>query len=247
MGLHASPLTGARMGSVTYRVLCLAHTLVLALPPAPAEARPSLIRRVEPSPCPNVSASVTAYYLFEVSETIRLGALQRALGPAASLATLYDKAPGAPRFRYIQPPVIVDGEALGEPADRRLSGSRQVLRLRRDLAGARPRRCPGPGRDLVLRPRTSSRTRHWRRKRKRRFQRILASHRALPRGCASGRARRRIPRRRRRFAFDPPLSGAAMLERYGADIAQILRGERQPLSAPGARRGVAPPALVSRG
>ena len=40
MGLHASPLTGARMGSVTYRVLCLAHTLVLALPPVPAEARP---------------------------------------------------------------------------------------------------------------------------------------------------------------------------------------------------------------
>ena len=34
MGLHASPLTGPRMGSVTYRVLCLAPTLVLALPPA---------------------------------------------------------------------------------------------------------------------------------------------------------------------------------------------------------------------
>jgi nucleotide-binding universal stress UspA family protein len=39
MGLHASPLSGARMGSVTYRVLCLAHTLVLALPPTPAEVR----------------------------------------------------------------------------------------------------------------------------------------------------------------------------------------------------------------
>jgi nucleotide-binding universal stress UspA family protein len=34
MGLHASPLAGPRMGSVTYRVLCLAPTLVLALPPA---------------------------------------------------------------------------------------------------------------------------------------------------------------------------------------------------------------------
>jgi universal stress protein A len=40
MGLHASPVTGARMGSVTYRVLCLAHPLVLALPPAPAGAHP---------------------------------------------------------------------------------------------------------------------------------------------------------------------------------------------------------------
>ena len=34
IGLHASPLVGPRMGSVTYRVLCLAPSLVLALPPA---------------------------------------------------------------------------------------------------------------------------------------------------------------------------------------------------------------------
>jgi nucleotide-binding universal stress UspA family protein len=38
MGLHSSPLLGPRMGSVTYRVLCLSHRLVLALPPAPAAA-----------------------------------------------------------------------------------------------------------------------------------------------------------------------------------------------------------------
>jgi nucleotide-binding universal stress UspA family protein len=33
MGLHSSGLLGPRMGSVTYRVLCLARALVLALPP----------------------------------------------------------------------------------------------------------------------------------------------------------------------------------------------------------------------
>jgi Universal stress protein family len=33
MGLHGSPLLGPRMGSVTYRMLCLLPTLVLALPP----------------------------------------------------------------------------------------------------------------------------------------------------------------------------------------------------------------------
>jgi nucleotide-binding universal stress UspA family protein len=33
MGLHGSPLLGPRMGSVTYRMLCLCPTLVLALPP----------------------------------------------------------------------------------------------------------------------------------------------------------------------------------------------------------------------
>jgi nucleotide-binding universal stress UspA family protein len=37
MGLHGSPLLGPRMGSVTYRMLCLSTTLVLALPPKPAE------------------------------------------------------------------------------------------------------------------------------------------------------------------------------------------------------------------
>ena len=35
MGLHSSSLLGPRMGSVTYRVLCTANTLVLAIPPAP--------------------------------------------------------------------------------------------------------------------------------------------------------------------------------------------------------------------
>ena len=39
MGLHSSPLLGPRMGSVTYRVLCLAHRLVLALPPQAQPAR----------------------------------------------------------------------------------------------------------------------------------------------------------------------------------------------------------------
>ena len=38
IGLHASPLRGPRMGSVTYRVLCLTPTLVLALPPVAAHA-----------------------------------------------------------------------------------------------------------------------------------------------------------------------------------------------------------------
>jgi nucleotide-binding universal stress UspA family protein len=35
VGLHGSPLLGPRMGSVTYRVLCLSRTLVLAVPPKP--------------------------------------------------------------------------------------------------------------------------------------------------------------------------------------------------------------------
>jgi len=58
IGLHGSPLLGPRMGSTTYRLLCLCSTLVLALPPQPravsapksaaarptAESVPSLLR-----------------------------------------------------------------------------------------------------------------------------------------------------------------------------------------------------------
>jgi nucleotide-binding universal stress UspA family protein len=36
MGLHSSSALGPRMGSITYRVLCLTGSLVLALPPKPA-------------------------------------------------------------------------------------------------------------------------------------------------------------------------------------------------------------------
>lgn len=48
IGLHSSPLLGPRMGSVTYRVMCLSHRLVLALPPLPVadgqSARPTAQR-----------------------------------------------------------------------------------------------------------------------------------------------------------------------------------------------------------
>jgi universal stress protein A len=44
IGLHGSPLLGPHMGSVTYRVLCLTSSLVLALPPRQtAETRTSAV------------------------------------------------------------------------------------------------------------------------------------------------------------------------------------------------------------
>ena len=59
IGLHASPVSGPRMGSVTYRVLCLAHVPVLALPPAVAEARAlATIPLVTATTCPAVPGSV---------------------------------------------------------------------------------------------------------------------------------------------------------------------------------------------
>ena len=46
MGLHGSPVLGPRMGSVTYRMLCLVHTLVLALPPEHVEAAEAETRTI---------------------------------------------------------------------------------------------------------------------------------------------------------------------------------------------------------
>lgn len=53
MGLHGSPLLGPRMGSVTYRILCLTPTLVLALPPRLHDAVPA----AEDTEIADVSAS----------------------------------------------------------------------------------------------------------------------------------------------------------------------------------------------
>ena len=59
------------------------------------------------------AGSVHAFYLFDVAEAIDLAALRAQLGARAGVAQLHDKAPGPPRVRYFQAPVIVDGEAVG--------------------------------------------------------------------------------------------------------------------------------------
>jgi hypothetical protein len=59
------------------------------------------------------SGSVHAFYLFDVAQAIDLAALRRQFGERAGLAQLQDKSAGPPRVRYFQPPVIVDGTAVG--------------------------------------------------------------------------------------------------------------------------------------
>jgi nucleotide-binding universal stress UspA family protein len=49
IGLHGSPLLGPRMGSVTYRVLCLTPSLVLALPPLPVHPDVAVARSASSS------------------------------------------------------------------------------------------------------------------------------------------------------------------------------------------------------
>jgi hypothetical protein len=177
----------------------------------------------------NVRATITAYYLFEVSETIRLGPLQAAFGPAATLATLSDKAPGAPRIRYIQPPVVVDGEAIGEAT----LGDFRVRAKFYDygvISLALSRGCSGPWADVVAVSQELIENDALQAQAEATVQRIL------------GRIGTFLEDRHQAIldeeylvvgvsAFDPPLSAAEVIDRHGAEIAQLLRGERQPLSA----------------
>jgi hypothetical protein len=60
-----------------------------------------------------VRGTVYVLHAFDVADAIALDDLARALGPAATRAAMYDKAPGATSVRYIQAPVVVDGGAFG--------------------------------------------------------------------------------------------------------------------------------------
>jgi hypothetical protein len=59
------------------------------------------------------SATITAFYLFDIAEQIDLAALQPAIGMGATSARFTPKS-GAPSYvRYATPPVIVEGDGLG--------------------------------------------------------------------------------------------------------------------------------------
>jgi hypothetical protein len=175
-----------------------------------------------------VSATVTAYYLYETAESIRLNALETSLGGRASRATLYDKAPGAPRVRYIQPPVVVEGAALGEET----IGDFRVrvkfydygvisLALTRPFAGDWPA-LVALGPELIENESIASAAE-------------AAAQRIVQRvaTCFEGLHGAMLDEEYLLIgvaSIDPPMSADEVLDRCGASIAQLLRGERQPLS-----------------
>jgi hypothetical protein len=59
------------------------------------------------------SATLTAYYLFDVADQIDVAWLQNAIGGGAAVARLVPKSSVPPYLQYSTPPVVVDGEALG--------------------------------------------------------------------------------------------------------------------------------------
>jgi len=175
------------------------------------------------------SGSIHALYLFDVAQSIALDVLKAQLGPDATAARLEDKTPGPVRLRYSQPPVTVEGHALECPD---LDGFKVRVKfydygvisllLSRPLAGSWAE-LVDLGQTLIE-------------------NEPLEAHATAACERIAGLVQPALAGRRKTFvsedylvfavtAIDPPVSSAQLVAEHGRDIAQLLRGERQPLSA----------------
>jgi hypothetical protein len=175
-----------------------------------------------------LSGSVHTFFLFEVAESTDLPRLQALLGAAAEPATLYDKAAGPPEIRYLQPPIVVAGQALGVDE---IGGFRArvkfydygviSLMLSRPFEGSWDDFVVA-GQDLIenepLEERASSAC-----------QRVVERVRMALVGVRPSYLREDYVTLVANRVDDAP-DAETMLEKYGAHIAQMLRGERQALS-----------------
>jgi hypothetical protein len=174
------------------------------------------------------SGFVTALYLFDVAEAIDLHVVKARLGAHASVATLDDKSAGPSRMRYIQPPVVAAGESLG---CKQLDGFNVrvkfydygvvSLTLTKTFAGSWAE-LVGLGQTLVESEPLEQHAADA-------CQRIVSTMAKALRSPRSA----FLDEDYLVFAvtaLEEPLSSEDLVEQHGADIAQLLRGERQPLS-----------------
>jgi hypothetical protein len=175
------------------------------------------------------SGFTTVLYLFDVAHAIDLDAIRTRLGGRASTAMLGDKAPGPVRVRYIQPPVIVDGADLGSP---QIEGFHVrvkfyeygvvSLMLRRPFAG--------PWTELVELGQTLIENETLEARALEACQQIVGACAGAFKGARSSFLSEDY------LVFtvvpdDPPQLADALLAAHATDIAQLVRGERQMLSA----------------
>lgn len=174
---------------------------------------------------------VTAFYLVDVAQEIRLSGVGTALGAPAVPVALLDKSPGPPRAAYVQPPVVVDGAAFGTPS---IDGFRLrvkcfdygvvSLMLTREFCGDWPA-LVALGQELIENEPLEVRAAEI-------CQRVV--ERLAP--ALTGRRATWLQEDYLVFAVTGAGDGAAAdaaatLAAHGRDIAQLLRGERQLLSA----------------
>jgi hypothetical protein len=171
------------------------------------------------------SGTVTALYLFDIADEIDLAAVPRLLGTAAAPARLEPKPLTPASVQYQQPPLVIDGEALGLPA---LKGVRHRLKVFDygviSLALTLP--VSGGWADVHGVAHTlaglEESAQEWA------SQIATRLH-----GCL---VRSRPPSLTEDYivyaitALDAPMTAEAMLEQHGDQIAALLRGEAQPLS-----------------
>lgn len=171
---------------------------------------------------------VTAFYLFDVAQEIRLAALRAQLGDRVSAATLMDKSPGQSRLHYLQPPLVADGAALGCAE---LDGFRVRFKfydygvvsvmLTRNFEGSWSA-LTTLGQDLIE-------------------SEPLETHATAACKAVVGAVAEALTGAREQWlqedylvfaitALDAPATSEAVIAAHGADIAQLLRGERQALS-----------------
>jgi hypothetical protein len=174
------------------------------------------------------SGFVTALYLFDVAETIDLAALKLRLGGRAATARLEDKSAGPLRLHYIQAPVVADGQAFGCAE---IDGFKVRVKFYDygviSLMLSRP--FAGSWSDLVSLGQSLIESEPLEQHATEACRRIVESVRpALAKVRTSFLDEDYLV-----FAVTSlatPRTADAVLADHGADIAQMLRGERQPLS-----------------
>ena len=174
------------------------------------------------------SATLTAFYLFDVADDIDVAALRATIGGNAASARFVPKSTAPSYFQYATPPVVVDGEALGIGD---IDGFRTRLKFFDygvvSVALSRP--FSGDWADLIAISQTYIEND------------ALEEHAEQVCRKICGGLTAAFTEVRPTFlsedylvfsvtGLDRPTTAEAMLAAHGAEIALVLRGERHPLS-----------------
>jgi hypothetical protein len=171
------------------------------------------------------SGTVTALFLYDIADEVDLVAVPRLLGTAAAAARLEPKPLTPASVQYQQPPLVIDGEALGLPA---LKGVRHRLKVFDygviSLALTLP--VSGSWADVHGVAQTlaglEASAQEWA------SQIATRLHACL--------VRNHPPTLTEDYfvyaitTLDEPMTAEAMLDQHGDNIAALLRGEKEPLS-----------------
>lgn len=176
------------------------------------------------------SATITAFYLFDVADQIDLRALRATIGGGAADARFTPKSAAPSYLQYSVAPVVVEGDALGVQD---IDGFRPRLKFFDygvlSIALSRPFAGDWAGLAEVTRSNIENDALE---------EQATGVCRQIMERCSASMTGSRTRLLSEDYlvvavtALDHPLSADALLSKHGEEIALMLRGERQPLSAP---------------